>query len=298
MSVLYSEAGVFQSTPPVRGATASRRAKKVRQAFQSTPPVRGATQITFHFFLTDVNFNPRPPCGGRPMRSISERQSLFISIHAPRAGGDNRGHRPPRGSCDFNPRPPCGGRPDNIKGTLDGMVFQSTPPVRGATGMAIPQVYCRKDFNPRPPCGGRPGRRDILRRRRQISIHAPRAGGDLFTHDAVNIGYAISIHAPRAGGDAVAALFPPLPEDFNPRPPCGGRPGGLTMAKGYIERISIHAPRAGGDEEARVWRAQLEISIHAPRAGGDPDGKSEPPRIYRFQSTPPVRGATVDIRKP
>ena len=79
--------------------------------------------------------------------------------------------------------------------------------------------------------------------------------------------------------------------------------------------ISIHAPREGGDDDVvsemrRVW----EISIHAPREGGDfrsvialPARRNfnpRPPRggrripaavsaaTYRFQSTPPARGAT------
>ena len=55
-----------------------------------------------------------------------------------------------------------------------------------------------------------------------ISIHAPREGGD----DGEIAGIfadGISIHAPREGGDP--QYFPsfPLREDFNPRPPRGGR---------------------------------------------------------------------------
>ena len=34
--------------------------------FQSTPPVRGATIIQQAKTLGSENFNPRPPCGGRP----------------------------------------------------------------------------------------------------------------------------------------------------------------------------------------------------------------------------------------
>ena len=38
------------------------------------------------------------------------------------------------------------------------------------------------------------------------------------------------------------------------------------------------------------------ISIHAPRAGGDKEGSVSDSTGVRFQSTPPVRGATVKIR--
>ena len=57
---------LFQSTPPVRGATSSRYSTSSdKMLFQSTPPVRGATS----FFSR-------------------ARMALAISIHAPRAGGD------------------------------------------------------------------------------------------------------------------------------------------------------------------------------------------------------------------
>ena len=80
---------------------------------------------------------------------------LFISIHAPREGGDKwvcpvyPWHR------YFNPRPPRGGRrmPNGYSGIC--LKFQSTPPARGAT---------KKKYN------------DMLSE--DISIHAPREGGD------------------------------------------------------------------------------------------------------------------------
>ena len=79
--------------------------------------------------------------------------------------------------------------------------FQSTPPVWGATGPQGPhQLHL------------------------QISIHAPRVGGDVILlreHDAP---VPISIHAPRVGGDknGMQVEIKKL-NYFNPRPPCGGR---------------------------------------------------------------------------
>ena len=80
----------------------------------------------------------------------------------------------------------------------------------------------------------------------------------------------ISIHAPREGGDS-------NPTQYN-----------------YCYVISIHAPREGGDDRVPVLpHIGPVISIHAPREGGDfwiqwmlCDSKG-------FQSTPPVRGATI-----
>ena len=56
----------------------------------------------------------------------------------------------------FNPRPPCGGRRRQRSGIICKWLFQSTPPVRGAT-----LTY-----------------RTLREELREISIHAPRAGGD------------------------------------------------------------------------------------------------------------------------
>ena len=78
--------------------------------------------------------------------------------------------------------------------------FQSTPPVRGATGLAW------RDYN----WAG-------------ISIHAPRAGGDLIN------GF---VCAPRI--------------EFQSTPPVRGATI-INHAVTVIMMISIHAPRAGGD---------------------------------------------------
>ena len=104
-------------------------------------------------------------------------------------------------TTNFNPRPPRGGR-------LDGKEY---------TG-------CDCDhFNPRPPRGGRPGAVLRILQIQQISIHAPREGGDEDPADEPAAGTVISIHAPREGGDFLD----------------------LMVAGGGV--ISIHAPREGGD---------------------------------------------------
>ena len=58
-----------------------------------------------------LNFNPRPPRGGRPKFLTHLKREIIISIHVPREGDDL--------TCYkfiwvdfwyFNPRPPRGGR--------------------------------------------------------------------------------------------------------------------------------------------------------------------------------------------
>ena len=48
--------------------------------------------------------------------------------------------------------------------------------------------------------------RDYVKRRFEISIHAPREGGDHGIRKGQNTQEVISIHAPREGGDA-ATIF-------------------------------------------------------------------------------------------
>ena len=84
--------------------------------------------------LCIVNFNPRPPRGGRQKEKEIFSDADIISIHAPREGGDmllqpllqpqngisihapreggdrSDGNGPVAPGGDFNPRPPRGGR--------------------------------------------------------------------------------------------------------------------------------------------------------------------------------------------
>ena len=82
--------------------------------------------------------------------------------------------------------------------------------------------------------------------------------------------------------------------DFNPRPPCGGRQQ-LKYVLCNLDGISIHDPRAGDDDNDRINTINaLPISIHVPRAGDDSTSKPVLIFIRKFQSTSPVRGTTFD----
>ena len=148
---------VFQSTPSVGRATRS-QAQDSRgiRTFQSTPSVGRATSFPRCDFPFITNFNPRPPWGGRPLRSrrlrsctifqstpsvgratsvmgIDTSQAL-ISIHALRGEGDlPKSTASLRRRRDFNPRPPWGGRQTTAAKLRDAMRFQSTPSVGRAT---------------------------------------------------------------------------------------------------------------------------------------------------------------------
>ena len=193
--------------------------RRLLQVFQSTHPLRGATaQITAYLqSLKDISIHA--PLAGCDARCSYIHPQTSISIHAPLAGCDYlmpefpaedaifqsthplRGAtRPPcrssRRPAHFNPRTPCGvrlpdariprrGRDISIHAPLAGCdpspAFQSTHPLRGATGLN----YTRAG--------------DGL-----ISIHAPLAGCDTIERGLAQYIDAISIHAPLAGCDAAA----------------------------------------------------------------------------------------------
>ncbi len=125
---------------------------------------------------------------------------LDISIHAPRAGSDQRGLISVNALSSFQSTLPVRGATDYRGASVQNSEFQSTLPVRGATGGVIVGYWIRK-----------------------ISIHAPRAGSDV----PVLVLYLcdfISIHAPRAGSDPYIVIIATIATYFNPRSPCGERP--------------------------------------------------------------------------
>ena len=79
----------------------------------------------------------------------------------------------------------------------------------------------------------------------------------------------ISIHAAREGGDKSIAVFQ------------------------QTGNISIHAAREGGDNIKRSLAGSMGISIHAAREGGDYALIAVVVHNIVFQSTPPVKAATI-----
>ena len=123
-----------------------------------------------------------------------------------------------------------------------------------------------------------------------ISIHAPLAGCDQVC-GAAACRWVISIHAPLAGCDPQLLRARPRKRDFNPRTPCGVRPGGVHMPMlnvNFNPRTPCGVRRHCGGK----GRAAAEISIHAPLAGCDRAPAVVPNAAEIFQSTHPLRGAT------
>ena len=192
--------GQFQSTHPLRGATAGRNGVLPLEQFQSTHPLRGATRKRH-----DVHGEGE------------------ISIHAPLAGCDkSTGRSSGRRNVNFNPRTPCGVRPRRWKTTKKAKLFQSTHPLRGATSAFRTQQSSDFGFQSTHPLRGAT---DIIfdcMNCMKISIHAPLAGCDSLNFEKTEL-EKISIHAPLAGCDCPHRIYAHRSCHFNPRTPCGVR---------------------------------------------------------------------------
>ncbi len=145
--------GLFQSTPPTRGATAAGGGACVTRGFNPRPP-RGGRRYRPSLRQSAHRFNPRPPRGGRqrvwadglksdgfqstpPTRGATKpaqpsQPRSAVSIHAPHAGGDFwRCWHGERSEVSIH-APHAGG--DAMRNSKPrGLLFQSTPPTRGAT---------------------------------------------------------------------------------------------------------------------------------------------------------------------
>ena len=140
------------------------------------------------------------------------------------------------------------------------------------------------------PLAGRDGLEVGQLALRQISTHAPLAGRDCQPGKTI-AQKGISTHAPLAGRDVTDRQVSNIPNDFNPRAPCGARPHrvpedlrlhqefqptrplrGATSKPawwGSKQEISTHAPLAGRDENNQIQHSNIKISTHAPLAGRD-----------------------------
>ena len=195
-----------------------------------------------------MNFNPRAPCGARLSRTYSLTRAPVISTHAPLAGRDAlvldgalvehriSTHAPLAGrdnlikgvnvTIGISTHAPLAGRDAGGKTASCGeLIFQPTRPLRGATRKKVLFSASVTNFNPRAPCGARRSGRGCTGAVLPISTHAPLAGRDLFPYLLGTGGIIISTHAPLAGRDGCANRNNRRTKYFNPRAPCGARPG-------------------------------------------------------------------------
>ena len=214
---------IFQSTHPLRGATRLPRLLRRGRIISIHAPLAGCDargqdhlhgrRISIHAPLAGCDprgsspvqaaryFNPRTPCGVRPLEDWRQAASWSISIHAPLAGCDPNlvvvGQRlaisihAPLAGCDAQhvqaecvftisihaPLAGCDGW-TRCRSAVLFTLFQSTHPLRGAT---LCGGLCRRQllkFQSTHPLRGATALKKCMARSPEISIHAPLAGCD------------------------------------------------------------------------------------------------------------------------
>ena len=150
-----------------------------------------------------------------------------------------------------------------------------------------------QNFNPRSPCGERHRAAALsVGRRWSISIHAPLAGSDTFAAQQIVHGDLFQSTLPLRGATRGSRVIQ-APRVFQSTLPLRGATCTLQRLTG-TPPISIHAPLAGSDGDPIVTNIYTTIiSIHAPLAGSDANGKVKSAKVVKFQSTLPLRGATL-----
>ena len=185
-----------------------------------------------------VSFNPRTPCGVRPIiRRGLQPGTMFQSTHSLRSATQNT--RYARYEQDsFNPRTPCGVRPCRTTLHYSDYAFQSTHSLRSAT---IP-LYTETVME-------------------EVSIHALLAECDytLSLFPTSKIGF-----NPRTpcGVRLVALLCITVIIRFNPRTPCGVRPPTPARKGTRTMFQSTHSLRSATFQKW-VLKNPQSVSIHA-----------------------------------
>ncbi len=117
----------------MRGATCIRPKAVMNHHVSIHAPHAGRDVGKAQLGIQSGGFNPRAPCGARPLLFCIPYIASCVSIHAPHAGRDHSNRPYPAHLDCFNPRAPCGARLDGrYTGTVP-LEFQSTRPMRGAT---------------------------------------------------------------------------------------------------------------------------------------------------------------------
>ena len=189
----------FNPRPSCEGRPLSSVRQNSAGVFQSTPLMRGATPQTVKCRSSQGCFNPRPSCEGRPGENADiSTDGLFQSTPlmrgatstARRKPGNKRFQSTPlmRGatftpaplnpvSRGFNPRPSCEGRPEKHACPCRLNSFNPRPSCEGRPWV-LHQSQRLTKFQSTPLMRGATGRVGQVRSRQQVSIHAPHARGD------------------------------------------------------------------------------------------------------------------------
>ncbi len=160
---------------------------------------------------------------------------------------------------------------------------------RCSSGRVLEALY----FNPRTPCGVRQACPPASRGWNKISIHAPHAGCDGGALRLAVLFVRFQSTHPMRGATTSMDTTRFEWTYFNPRTPCGVR---LRRSLNHRSKAYFNPRTPCGVRRFATWLAAstARISIHAPHAGCDvKHTKQTYQKLERFQSTHPMRGATL-----
>ena len=168
---------VFQSTRPLRGATAiANLLGSLVTAISIHAPLAGRDRGRHARRASESDFNPRAPCGARPGCHTCQRRGMYFNPRAPcgarlytKSQQIQKMNFNPRAPCgarqfmdtchgrsrNFNPRAPCGARRTTIKQNWHNPSISTHAPLAGRDGIKSFNGEPVYHFNPRAPCGAR-----------------------------------------------------------------------------------------------------------------------------------------------
>ncbi len=198
---------------------------------------------------------------------------------------------PRSASSLFQSTLPMRGATPSFQGKQSSNLFQSTLPMRGAT-TAIPS-FCAPGFiSIHAPHAGSDPQPLYYADRRLISIHAPHAGSDIDTGEKRGCPAAFQSTLPMRGATSCVISAQTSGSYFNPRSPCGERRDAADTSMLAV-KISIHAPHAGSDAEIALLNASCKNFNPRSPCGERRALRHRRIRLWLFQSTLPMRGATT-----
>ena len=233
-------------------------------------PLAGCDRRTLVIPSSFDGFQSTHPLRGATLLCLRRAKNKRISIHAPLAGCDKPPNQAQVKIFYFNPRTPCGVRPSrSCSRPSTTATFQSTHPLRGATAGTGFEPIAQGHFNPRTPCGVR------------LNISMIIASAVMYFNPRTPCGVRQKIQNHKDSA-----------KYFNPRTPCGVRQGGALFYRAAL----YFNPRTPCGVRRCIHFDKFQpqtISIHAPLAGCDPRRKLLCNNKTVFQSTHPLRGATI-----
>ena len=145
---------MFQSTPPMQGATSAFNMEKADfMGFNPRPLCRERLFRPTIIQTKTACFNPRPLCRERRYSKHDAESADHVSIHAPYAGSDYLMLSTTWRPTLFQSTPPMQGATMPQAKETRKLLFQSTPPMQGATQHGIcDSTYAM--FQSTPPMQG------------------------------------------------------------------------------------------------------------------------------------------------